>query len=440
MARMRSVARKHGLTVIDEDAAAHLMKLRGTYEQAVAAFQPDHLGVYETTSGRRYVARSGHLHLPEEVAGDVVAVMGFDQRPVAKPHFRSAAAAQATSYLPAQVASAYRFPTGLSGSGETIGLIELGGGYADSDMAAYFTASGISRTGTLASVNVDGTGNAPDGDASGPDGEVQLDIEVAGSIAPGANIVVYFAPNQGSGFADVISAAVNDQTHAPSVISISWGGPESGYSQQDMDAMNQALGQGAALGITIFVASGDNGATDGTTADTVDFPASSPNVVGCGGTSLPSGGAEVAWNNGAEGGASGGGYSSVFAMPSWQSGVAGVTGTMRGVPDVAGDADPNTGYKITVDGTATVIGGTSAVAPLYAGLFALINQSAGTRVGFVNAALYANLSAFTDIISGNNNGYEAGPGWDPVTGLGSPIGTSLLGALKAQPAGRSPAS
>jgi kumamolisin len=181
----------------------------------------------------------------------------------------------------------------------------------------------------------------------------------------------------------------------------------------------------------VFVASGDNGATDGTSTDTVDFPASSPNVVGCGGTSLPPGGPETAWNDGAQGGASGGGYSTVFAVPSWQSGVAGFSGTMRGVPDVSGNADPATGYQVSVDGTSTVIGGTSAVAPLYAGLFALINQSTGGKAGFVNALLYANPAGFTDITAGNNNGYDAGPGWDPVTGLGSPLGGKILAAVQA---------
>jgi kumamolisin len=440
--RVRAVARKHGLIVTYEDAGAHLMKLRGTYEQAIAAFQPEHLAIYEAEDGKRYVGRTGHLTLPTEIAGDVVAVMGFDQRPVAKPHFRRKhkKAPAATSYLPSQVAAKYQFPTGLDGSGETIGIIELGGGYTDAEIAAYFTSAGVDRTGTLLSVGVDGATNTPSGGADGPDGEVQLDIEVTGSIAPAANIVVYFGPNQGSGFSDVISAAINDQTNKPSVISISWGGPESSYSQQDMDAMNQSLGQAGALGITVFVASGDNGADDGTSSETVDFPASSPNVVGCGGTSLPTEGPEVAWNDGASGGASGGGYSAVYPLPSWQTGVPGVTGTMRGVPDVSGDADPETGYQVSVDGTSTVIGGTSAVAPLYAGLFALINQSTGTRVGFVNPTLYANEPAFTDITSGNNNGYDAGPGWDPVTGLGSPIGTSILSALKAAPSGSTPTS
>ncbi len=430
--RVRAVASKHGLHVISEDAGAHLVRLRGTYAQATEAFQPQGMGVYETAEGHRYVARSGALTLPDEIANDVVAVMGLDQRPVAKPHFRAAAAATPISYTPLQVASAYKFPTGLDGTGQTIALIELGGGYEDAQVAAYFTSIGVTRTGTLVSVGVDGSANTPTGAANGPDGEVQLDIEVAGSLAPAANIVVYFGPNQGSGFQDAISAAVNDTTNKPSVVSISWGGPESSYSKQDLDAINQTLGQAAALGITVCVASGDNGASDGATSGKhVDFPSSSPNVLGCGGTSLPQGGAEVAWNDGTGGGASGGGFSKDFAQPTWQTGVEGVTGKKRGVPDVSGDADPETGYQVSVDGTATVIGGTSAVAPLWAGFLALANQSIGQRVGFVNPTLYKNLSAFTDITSGNNNGYSAGPGWDPVTGLGSPIGTSVLAALKA---------
>ena len=135
-----------------------------------------------------------------------------------------------------------------------------------------------------------------------------------------------------------------------------------------------------------------------------------------------------AWNDGAQGGASGGGYSTTFNRPDWQTGN---TKTGRGVPDVAGDADPATGYNVAVDGTDTVIGGTSAVAPLWAGLIALVNQSAGRSAGFVNPLLYADPDAFTDIVSGNNDGYQCGPGWDPVTGLGTPKGGMILAALKA---------
>jgi kumamolisin len=429
VAQLRRFAESHGLTVESATPGTNQVVLTGTYKQARAAFRPEQLGVYEK-DGKRFVGRGGHLYVPEEIAGSVVAVMGFDQRPVARPHFRKRAAtpgAAGVSYTPLQVATRYQFPTGLDGTGQTIGLIELGGGYDDTQVAAYFSSIGVNRTGTLTAISVDGATNRP-GDPNGPDGEVQLDIEVAGAIAPGANIAVYFGPNQGSGFQDAIAAAIADETNAPSIISISWGGPESTYAAQDLDAIDQTLAKGVALGITICVASGDNGATDGVTDGQlhVDFPASSPNVLGCGGTSLPQSGAETAWNDGTSGGASGGGYSAHFPLPSWQTGVS---NAQRGVPDVSGDADPATGYAVSVDGDAATIGGTSAVAPLWAGLMALINQSAGKRAGFINPTLYANPSALTDITQGNNNGYNAGPGWDPVTGLGSPVGTAVQTTL-----------
>jgi kumamolisin len=432
---VEAFAKAHGLAVESSDASAHTVKVRGTYAQAIAMLQPDEIGVYAGAK-HHFVSRSGHIHLPEGLLPHVVAVMGLDQRPVASPHFRQAAPGGQIAYTPLQVAAAYQFPTGLDGTGQTIGIIELGGGYADADIAAYFSSEGVNRTGTLTSVSVDGATNAPDGNPDGADGEVQLDIEIAGSVAPAANIAVYFSTNAGAGFHDAISAAVNDATNNPSVLSISWGGPESGYSQQDMDAMEQVLQQAATLGVTVCVASGDNGSSDGVNdgANHVDFPASSPYSLACGGTSLPQGGQETAWNDGANGGASGGGYSAVYPLPTWQTNVPGVTGSNRGVPDVAGDADPATGYSISVDEQTATIGGTSAVAPLWAGLIALVNQSTGQKAGFINPVLYANASAFTDITSGNNGAFSAGPGWDPVTGLGSPIGTAILAALKPAPA------
>jgi kumamolisin len=139
----------------------------------------------------------------------------------------------------------------------------------------------------------------------------------------------------------------------------------------------------------------------------------------------------VVWNDGAQGGATGGGFSSLFAQPAWQ--MAAVSNAHRGVPDVAGDADPATGYQVSVDGTSTVIGGTSAVAPLLAGLVAVVNQSLGRKVGFVNPLFYSNPTAFTDITSGSNGAYQAGPGWDAASGLGSPLGAQVLAALQAAP-------
>ncbi len=434
IAQLRGFAESHGMRVESAAPDMNQMILTGTYKQARAAFQPEHIGIYES-GGHRFVARSGHISVPAQLHDQIVAVMGFDQRPVARPHFRKRGAADAraagqTDYTPVEVAGRYQFPAGLDGTGQTIALIELGGGYNDAQMAAYFTSVGVNRTGQLTAVPVDGAANTT-GDPNGADGEVQLDIAVAGSVAPAANIAVYFAPNQGSGFQDAIAAAIADQANLPSVISISWGGAENTYAAQDREAINQTLAKAMALGITVCVASGDSGAGDGERGKHVNFPASSPYVLGCGGTRLPLAGAETVWNNGPGKGASGGGYSAAFDKPTWQTGN---TRTQRGVPDVAADADPETGYLVSVNGTSTVIGGTSAVAPLWAGLVALVNQSMGGRAGFVNATLYDNPGAFTDIREGNNNGFAAREGWDPATGLGTPIGVSILAALKPEAA------
>jgi kumamolisin len=288
---------------------------------------------------------------------------------------------------------------------------------------------------------VDKGKNTP-GTSSGPDGEVMLDIEVSAAVAPGAAIAVYFAPNTDQGFIDAISTAVHDTTNKPSVISISWGGPESSWTAQSMAALDTACQAAAAVGVTITVASGDDGSTDGVTgtANHVDFPASSPHVLACGGTKLTGSGStiqsEVVWNElSANEGATGGGVSTVFALPAWQAnaGVPKSTTTTggRGVPDVCGDADPSTGYSVRVDGQTLVIGGTSAVAPLWAGLIALANAKNKVAAGFINPAIYAAGAqmAFRDITSGNNGSFTAGPGWDACSGLGSPIGTAVIPLL-----------
>jgi len=288
-------------------------------------------------------------------------------------------------------------------------------------------------------------------DPNGADGEVLLDIEVAGALAPKASLVVYFAPNTDAGFLDAISEAAH-ATPAPAAISISWGQSEDAWTGQARTAFDQALADAAALGVTVTVAAGDDGSTDRATdgKSHVDFPASSPHALACGGTRLeadPGTGAvtsETVWDNGAGKGATGGGVSDAFSLPSWQKTVgvpsrAGTTG--RGVPDVAGVADPQTGYQVRVDGKDLVIGGTSAVAPLWAALVARLAQSTGRRFGLLQPALYGTLTAgavppgFRDITSGSNGAYSAGNGWDPCTGLGVPDGTALLTALRAgQPA------
>jgi kumamolisin len=401
----------------------------------------------QTTGAGSYRVREGAICIPEELEGHILAVLGLDNRPQARPHFRVAQPhVTNTSYTPVQVGALYGFPAGATASGQTIGIIELGGGYRTADLTAYFKTLGLAPPAVTA-VPVDGGKNTP-GSASGADGEVMLDIEVCSAVAPGAKVAVYFAPNTDQGFIDAVSMAVHDSVNKPSVVSISWGGPESNWTAQAMTALDAACKAAATVGVTITVACGDNGSTDGGTGNNVDFPASSPHVLACGGTTLTGSGttiaSEVVWNELALGeGATGGGVSTVFPLPAWQQS-AGVpaapsAGGGRGVPDVAGDADPSTGYVVRVDGQTMVIGGTSAVAPLWAGLIALANQQNGVAAGFINPAIYAASAkkAFRDITQGNNGpgGYSAGPGWDACTGQGSPVGSAVIGVLGAGSAG-----
>jgi kumamolisin len=437
LAAVRTFAAARGLAVVQEDAARRTVVLAGTVVQFNAAF-----GVQlqqMAHAGGTYRGRTGPIMLPAELAGIVEAVLGLDSRPQASPHFRRAAAGAAASFTPIEVAAAYGFPSG-TGEGECVALIELGGGFRPADLNVYFQGLGVGSP-SVTAISVDHALNAPTGDANGPDGEVMLDVEVVGAIAPQAKIAVYFAPNTDAGFLDAVTTAVHDADNKPGVISISWGGPESSWTAQAMTAMDEAFQAAAAMGITVCVASGDNGSSDGVDdgADHVDFPASSSFALGCGGTRLDAsaGGiaGEVVWNDGAGNGASGGGVSTFFALPDWQTGLTArnaqgeaVPLTKRGVPDVSGNADPATGYDVRIDGTDTVIGGTSAVAPLWAALIARINQASGTTAGFVNPRLYANAQALRDITRGDNGDFEAAAGWDACTGLGSPNG-ALVSAV-----------
>jgi kumamolisin len=459
---VRTFAKEFGLTVDKgtPEPGRRTVKLTGTAAAMQQAFGVKL--VQKTLGGEVYRVREGSIQIPSALAGAVEAILGLDNRPQAKPHFRvlgstintntagtegfaRAHAAANGSFTPVQVGQLYQFPHGATASGQTIGIIELGGGFRAADLTTYF--KGLGQTAPkVTAVSVDKGKNSP-GSASGPDGEVMLDIEVAAAVAPGAKIVVYFAPNTDQGFIDAIGAAVHDATNNPSVISISWGGPESSWTKQAMQALDAACQSAAALGITITVAAGDNGSTDGATGNNVDFPASSPHVLACGGTKLTGSGStitsEVVWNEQASNeGATGGGVSNVFPLPTWQANAKvpapSVSGGGRGVPDVAGDADPVSGYQIRVDGQNMVIGGTSAVAPLWAGLIALNNQQNGRSAGFIQPQIYAakGASAFNDIVSGNNGAFSAGPGWDACTGLGSPIGTKLIALLGASSAAK----
>ncbi len=451
---------RFGLTVTGADAGARRVTVAGpisAFSQAFGATLRLVSAPHPTADGgmAQHRQRVGGLHVPAELDGVVVAVLGLDDRPQASPQIRrasgiaaaAAGAAAPTSYTPVQVAQAYNFPADTDGTGQTIAIIELGGGFGPADLDSYFSGLGIA-TPSVTAVGVDGGTNEAEQDPKGADGEVLLDIEVAGAAAPGARQVVYFAPNSDRGFVDAVTAAVH-ASPTPTVVSISWGQSEDSWTGQARTAMDQAFADAAALGVTVTAASGDNGSGDRVPDGKAhaDFPASSPHALACGGTSLrldPATGtiaSETVWNDGAHGGATGGGVSDVFALPAWQAsaGVPAIVGTTkigRGVPDVAGNADPRTGYQVRVDGQDTVVGGTSAVAPLWAALICRLAQATGQSFGLMQSLLYAEVTAgvaapgFRCIETGNNGAYQACLGWSACTGLGVPDGPALLARLR----------
>jgi kumamolisin len=438
IARVQEFARDHNLQVLSADARKRTIILSGTVGDFDSAFG---VALERFEDGKNwYRGRVGAVQIPEDLKDDIESVLGLDNRPQAKPHFRRQPVTRkirqshaASAYSPTQVAALYHFPAAQDGAGQCIALVELGGGYRETDLQTYFQNLKIPLPAVKA-VGVDGASNSPTGTADGPDGEVALDIEIAGAVAPKAQIVVYFAPNTDRGFVDAVNAAVHDEENKPSIVSISWGGPESTWTGQAIQALDSAFQTAAAMDITICVASGDDGSTDGVSdgKNHVDFPASSPHVLACGGTRLQGTGSQIAsetaWNDGPGQGATGGGFSATFPVPDWQA--AANRQKFRGVPDVSGDADPETGYQVLIDGSSEVFGGTSAVAPLWAGLIARLNQALGRPVGYLNPIAYAQLpAALNDITTGNNGAWSAGPGWDPCTGLGSPDGTRMLSSL-----------
>ncbi len=498
VALIESFAHRHGLSVSSVKPAQRSVRLSGTAANMNKAF-----GVamqhYDYGAGT-YRGHEGPVYLPEELHGVVMRVLGLDTRPVATPKWRSRAHAGETSgsqsYLPTQLATIYQFPEG-TGQGQKIAIIELSGGYDPKVLDDYFQNTlGFDKTPNIKSVSVDGAVNTPydsQGRQEGADGEVYLDIEVIGALAPAADINVYFAPNQGDGFRNGIAQAIDDGN---SIISISWGGPE-----HSSGLFEDVLQDAAHQHITVLVAAGDNGSSDfqplfvggdqrvhaRTSQAFVDYPACSQWTLACGGTKLnanPDTGqieSELVWNETTRtidtplgqlivGGAGGGGVSTLIQRPSYQTGLnipPNVNGTNfngRGIPDICAVADPTTGYRVRVGpGPSGLqpIGGTSAVAPLWSALLARINENLGVQVGFINPILYRiaeSEGALNDITDGDNGtrggyyrteaqfdqdnginffpyipevqGYSAGSGWDAATGWGSPVGTKLQEELQ----------
>jgi kumamolisin len=451
MDAVAAFAQQSGLTVVERSAARRSVFLSGTAERIAAAFSTT---IERVEHGAGISRRcTSPVVVPAHLANIVEGVFGIDDRPIARPHFQMGAQieegeeAAAGSFTAVDVAKLYNFPTGLDGTGQCIGIIELGGGYRGIDMQLYFRGLNLPVP-KITTVSVDGGKNHPTL-PTGADGEVALDIEIAGSVAPKASIVVYFAPNSDQGFLDAITAAIHDNVNKPSVISISWGAPEVDWTPESLAAFNDAFQAAGALGVTICCAAGDagsgdqnpmNGTPDGKAH--ADFPSSSPYVLACGGTRLTANNgviaSETVWNDSPTSSATGGGVSDVFSLPAYQQS-ANVPASVnagarvgRGVPDVAGNASPSTGYKIRCDLFSFVVGGTSAVAPLYAGLIALMNQKLAKPVGWINPLLYGHVvgtGSYNDITSGNNGAYAAREGWDACTGWGSLVGDKLLKAL-----------
>jgi kumamolisin len=439
LAQVEAFAAEHHLSVVQSDKGRRSVILKGRIGDLETAFKV-HLTHYKDDNGVIFRGRTGDICIPAGLEGVIEGVFGLDDRPHAQPRFQIAkeengmfsAHASSAGFNPNELNTIYNFPKNVTGKNQCIGIIELGGGYRNSDLTTYFAGLGISMP-SVKAVSVDGATNSPT-NANSADGEVMLDIEVAGAVAPGASIVVYFAPNTDQGFLDAVTQAVHDTQNKPSVISISWGQAEVGWTTQSLNNFNEAFKAASLLGVTVCAAAGDSGSDDsvGDGKVHVDFPASSPYVLGCGGTKLVVKGtkvsSEVVWHEAADS-ATGGGVSNFFPLPDYQA-KAKVPLSIdtkfkgRGVPDVAGNADPNTGYKVRVDGQNMVIGGTSAVAPLMAGLIALVNEKNGKSAGFINPQIYAAAGSCRDIIKGNNittttnKGYKAAKGWDGCTGLG----------------------
>jgi len=453
LAKISAFAEANHLRIVESDPVKRRVILAGSASAVANAFSTQ-LHLFSFANGQTYRSPTTPPSVPAALAGDLEAVVGLNTRPFLSPHLVTQRATSAAwrRVETTLIASLYNFPRDVDGAGQTIALLQMGGGFNQEDLDAYFNSARL-RLPKITSISVDQASNSPGVDAKS-DQEVALDIEVAGSAANDANLVVYFAPNSAQGFINAILDAIHNRQGAPSVISISWGAAEELWPADALTAFHSALQDAAALGITVIAASGDNGSSDGMNDKKlhVDYPASDPFVLGVGGTSVVIENnklvSEGIWNNG-NGSATGGGVSLAFARPAYQEAAKvpphpTTKFVGRGVPDAAGNADPETGYRIHVKGEDNTVGGTSAVAPLWAGLIARLNQKLGKRLGFINDKLYAMNQGFHLIGSGSNDveqlgAYAAVSGWNPCIGLGSPDATIILTNLASSVDKRPPA-
>ena len=464
--RVIEFARVAGLEIIEAHAGKRIVTVAGTVEQMSRAFAVA-LGRYQSGEAP-YRGREGWIHLPEAVAALVEGVLGLDNRPVGANHTNPGDPLGFAQLLVQQIAAAYNFPT-TPATNQVIGIPTFdGGGYNLSDLQAFFSANTLPFTLT----QVPSGANNPGMVAT--DFELTQDICVAGTVAQGANIAIYYespsTTTASSGWIDFLTRAImpTGSEPKPTVLSISRhisvGDDQAsiianGFTAGTILQLETLLQQAAAVGITVFMSSGDKGSNFNGSKYRVTWPSSNPWVTACGGTTLTlnndgSINEEWVWNDTYQGAdfASGGGISDNpnYVLPPYQIGVVEQASLndnqlRRGVPDIAGNASSNTGQSISVDTTADVVNGTSAVSPLYAGLMAVINAQLGQSIGILNPTLYA-LRAMvcrdindnqypgspTDNGIGASPGYPSGPGWDACTGLGVVDGGALLAALQQE--------
>ncbi|MGZ4111780.1 MAG: S53 family peptidase, partial [Tumebacillaceae bacterium] len=452
-------AKANGLTVEKVNPNNTLVTVSGTAAQMESAFGVT-LNNYTDAKGQSYFANAENPSIPSALSGVINGVTGLDnqakfhtnakQKPAAptkqdlagKPNLVNPKVGSGPSggYTPTELRSAYDVTplntAGTTGTGQSVALVEFDG-YVQSNITTYYNQYGLGSP-TPTKVLVDSYNGA----AGQGQGEVELDIEVINAIAPKAQVVVYEAPNSDQGELDMYQRIANDNTSK--TVSISWGECETAANSSTMNSLHNILSQMATQGQSVYAASGDSGAYDcGTTALAVDNPANDPYVTGVGGTNLTlSGGAyssEKVWSNSSNKSGGGGGLSTVYAKPSWQTGTGTTNSYSNGkrqVPDVSADADPATGYSIYSAGSWVVYGGTSCAAPLWAGITALNNQYAAANskgnLGQANPTLYKmfntaqTYTAYHDITSGTNLYYPATAGYDQATGIGTPDAYNLI--------------
>jgi kumamolisin len=437
-ARIAVFARAHGVAVRDIDLGGRRMVLEAPAGRLMNMFDAE-VRIYEDGT-RRYRARTGVLRIPREIAPWTRAVVGFDQRPLLYGGVGEAV----NGLWPTEVAALYGIPLDRDVTHQCAGIIAMGGGYLDSDLATAL--DGMKRRPPhVIDQSVGGVTNQFGGGSSA-DEEIALDLQVLAGLLPGARIVVYFTGNTAEALANAIDQAVRDDVNRPQVLSISWGSPELFWTAPRREVVSAALCDAARLGVSVVTAAGDQLATSGLSDGKahVWFPASSPYVLGCGGTAItlagPAIGSETVWKSGSVG--TGGGISDIYPVPDFQLGLAmppsfngGHMG--RGVPDVAALAAGFPGYRIVVGGVDMAKDGTSAATPLWAALLTIANAERGTPLGLVSRQLYRTPALMRPIAIGDNRqgniGYAAGTGWNACTGLGVPRGAEIVAALAAIP-------